>query len=203
MGNDRTEAPVGEVTENATPQAEQPQAAASASGQAAASPDEMRLLLEDARSKADEHWNDLLRAKAETENVRRRAQRDVEKAHKYALERFAAELLPVKDSLELGLSAASETPGDVNKLREGTELTLKMLTAAMEKFGIKELNPLNEPFNPEWHQAMTTQPSSSVVPNTVLTVYQKGYTLNDRLIRPALVIVSRAAAGGGDPDSPA
>ncbi|CAK0755658.1 Protein GrpE [Gammaproteobacteria bacterium] len=155
---------------------------------------ELRRLIEDARGKADAHWNDLLRARAELENVRRRAERDVENAHKFALERFAMELLPVKDSLELGLSAVAETTAaaDVTKLREGIDLTLKMLTTAMGKFSIREINPVNERFNPERHQAMTVQPSAAVPPNTVLMVYQKGYTLNERLIRPAMVIVSQA-----------
>lgn len=145
-------------------------------------------LLDEARAKAESYWNDLLRVRAETDNLRRRAERDVENAHKFALERFVTELLPVKDSLELGLAA---TTNDVTKLREGMDLTLKMLTSAISKFGVAEINPLNERFNPELHQAMTVQPSAAVPPNTVLTVYQKGYTLNDRLVRPALVIVSQ------------
>ncbi|CAK0758873.1 molecular chaperone GrpE [Gammaproteobacteria bacterium] len=98
----------------------------------------------------------------------------------------------MRDSLELGLSAASGSI-DVAKLREGMELTLKALTGVMSKFGIREVNPVNERFNPELHQAMTVQPNSTVPPNTVLMVYQKGYTLNDRLVRPALVIVSQSA----------
>ncbi len=145
--------------------------------------------LEEWRSKADSHWQDLLRARAEVENVRRRGERNVENAHKYALERFASELLPVKDSLELGMAVDS----DVARLREGMALTLKILTAAMEKFGIREVNPVNERFNPELHQAMSVQPSATLPPNTVSAVYQKGYTLNERLMRPAMVIVSQAA----------
>lgn len=150
----------------------------------------LQLQLEDARAKADQHWDQLLRVQAEMENTRRRAERELENAHKYALERFAQELLPVRDSLELGLSAASSA-ADVEKLREGTELTLKMLTAAMEKYGIKLVDPMGEMFNPELHQAVTMQPSEQP-PNTVVAVMQKGYTLNDRLIRPAMVVVARA-----------
>lgn len=153
----------------------------------------LHLLLEDARNKADEHWNQVLRVQAEMENARRRAERDVENAHKFALERFSQDLLPVKDSLELGLAAAGEDAA-VEKLREGTELTLKMLTQVMEKFGIKEVNPVGQPFNPELHQAMSMQPSDSQPANTVLVVMQKGYTLNDRLMRPALVVVAKAPA---------
>ena len=153
----------------------------------------LQLLLEDARNKADEHWNQVLRVQAEMENARRRAERDVENAHKYALERFSQELLPVKDSLELGLAAAGDDSA-VEKLREGTELTLKMLNQVMEKFGIKEVNPVGQPFNPELHQAMSMQPSDDQPANTVLVVMQKGYTLNDRLMRPALVVVAKAPA---------
>lgn len=151
---------------------------------------ELKQSLDEARAKADTHWNDLLRSRAEMENVRRRAERDVENAHKFALERFVSELLPVKDSLEMGIIAANDA--EQIKLREGMELTLKMLSAALNKFGVREVNPHNERFNPELHQAMTVQPNATLPPNTVITVYQKGYTLNERLIRPALVIVSQS-----------
>lgn len=168
----------------------------------AASPDvpshgELTLLLEDARSKADEHWDQVLRTNAELENLRRRAKQDVENAHKYALERFVQELLPVKDSLEMGLAAASgeaDAAEAIKQLCEGTDLTLKMLNAAMEKSGIKEIDPAGETFNPEQHQAMSMQESEAHAPNTVMAVMQKGYQLNDRLIRPAMVVVSKAKA---------
>jgi len=124
-------------------------------------------------------------------NGRRRAARDVENAHKYALERFAIELLPVRDSLELALAAIG-ADSSLDQLREGTDLTLKMMTQAMEKYGIKEVYPLEQPFNPELHQAMSAQESEDHPPNSVLNVMQKGYTLNERLIRPALVVVSKA-----------
>jgi len=161
--------------------------------EAEASGEDLTLLLEDARSKADEHWEKVLRLQAELENSHRRAKRDVENAHKYGLEKFAQELLAVKDSLEMGLAAAEGSDHEVaDKLREGTELTLKMFTSVMEKFGIKEVNPLGEPFNPELHQAMTMQPSTEHEPNTVMAVMQKGYLINDRLLRPAMVVVSKA-----------
>ena len=173
--------------------AESETAATSAAGEH--SHEELVLMLEDARSKADEHWDQVLRTNAELDNLRRRAKQDVENAHKYALEKFAQELLPVKDSLEMGLAAAS-TEGDaaqaVQQLREGTELTLKMLAAAMEKAGIQEVDPVGESFNPELHQAMSMQESAEHAPNTVMAVMQKGYQLNDRLIRPAMVVVSKA-----------
>jgi molecular chaperone GrpE len=152
----------------------------------------LRLMLEEARGKADENWDQLLRTKAEFENLRRRSQRDVENAHKFALDRFTEDLLPVKDSLELGVNAGKEENASLEKLLEGTELTLKMLQTVMEKFGIKEIDPLDQPFNPEYHQAMSIQESADKEPNTVLIVFQKGYSLNDRLIRPARVIVSKA-----------
>lgn len=165
------------------------------------SSEELQLMLEDARAKADEHWDQLLRANAELENARRRARQDVENAHKFALEKFAQELLPVKDSLEMGLAAAksgSEESGDstetASQLAEGTKLTLKMLTSAMEKFGIEEINPDGDPFNPDVHQAMSMQESAEHKPNTVMMVMQKGYQLNERLLRPAMVVVSKAAA---------
>lgn len=157
--------------------------------------EELTLMLEDARNKADEHWNQLLRSNAELENTRRRARQDVENAHKFALEKFALELLPVKDSLEMGLAAATTEGGEaMAQLREGSELTLKMLTSAMEKFGIEAVGTTDEPFNPEFHQAMSMQESTDHAPNTVMAVMQKGYQLNERLIRPAMVVVSKAAA---------
>lgn len=157
-------------------------------------PEELMLTLQDAQAKADEYWNQLLRTKAELDNTQRRAKRDVESAHKFALEKFVTELLPVKDSLELGLSAASEENAGLEKLREGVELTLKMFTAALEKFGVSEVNPDGERFDPELHQAMTMQDAPDIEPNTVLSVFQKGYLLNGRLIRPAMVVVSGSQA---------
>ncbi len=133
-----------------------------------------------------------LRTLAEMDNLRKRTARDLDSARKYALERFAMELLPVRDSLELGLAAAQGEAADVASLREGTELTLKLLTQALAKHGIVEVAPQGERFNPDLHQAMAMQPSADLEPDHVLTVHQKGYTLNDRLLRPALVIVSTA-----------
>lgn len=139
--------------------------------------------------------NDVLRARAEADNTRKRAERDVEAAHKYGLERFVGELLPVKDSMDMGLSAAG-TATDVATLREGMELTLKMLEDMFAKLGVRVVDPLGEPFDPEFHQAMTMEDSAEAAPGTVLRVMQKGYLLNDRLVRPALVVVARAAEGG-------
>lgn len=154
--------------------------------------DELAAELEAARAKADENWDLLLRARAEIENLRRRQAAELEKAHKYALDGFVRELLQVRDSLELGLGAAQEPDADVAKLREGTGLTLKLLGDVMAKFGVEPVEPMGEPFNPELHQAMTVQPRPDLPPGTVVAVLQKGYTLNGRLVRPALVMVSGA-----------
>ncbi|MGD2119783.1 MAG: nucleotide exchange factor GrpE [Chromatiales bacterium] len=157
------------------------------------SPENLHLMLEDARAKADEHWEMVIRARAEAENLKKRHQRELENAHKYAIDKFANELLPVRDSLELGLNAGKDEGAELAKLIEGTELTLKLLTDVMGKFGIEEIDPQGQPFNPELHQAMAMQPSAEVEPNTVVAVVQKGYTLNGRLVRPAMVMVSQAA----------
>ena len=144
-----------------------------------------------AEEKAQEHWDRLLRTEAEKENARKRAERDAEKARRYAVENFANELLAVRDSLELGLEAARQEESDVEKIREGTELTHRMLTQAMEKFDIEEINPVGEKFNPDLHQAMSMQEVEGQETNTVISVMQKGYKLGDRLLRPALVMVAK------------
>ncbi|NBC47665.1 MAG: nucleotide exchange factor GrpE [Gammaproteobacteria bacterium] len=167
----------------------------STSDSEAAEPDpaELTMLLEDARAKADDAHNQALRMRAEMENMGRRQAKELENAHKFALEGFIKELLQVRDSLELGKAAAESPDADVGKLREGTELTLKLLSDVMTKFGVERIEPEGEPFNPDYHQAMSMQPRSDVPPNTVVNVVQSGYTLNGRLVRPALVMVSQAA----------
>ncbi len=152
--------------------------------------DSLEAQLEAAQAKASENWEHYLRAKAEMDNLRRRNTKDVENAHKYGIEKFVTELLPVLDSMTMGLAtenASAET------LREGMELTLSMLGKMMEKLGIEEIDPVNEKFDAAKHQAMSMQPNAEVEPNTVIAVMQKGYSLNDRLIRPAMVMVSKAA----------
>ncbi|MES9856476.1 MAG: nucleotide exchange factor GrpE [Sedimenticola sp.] len=155
------------------------------------SPEELTLMLEDARSKADDHWNQLVRSKAEMDNLRKRQERDLGNAHKFALERFVNELLPVRDSMELGLVAAQDENADIEKLREGTELTLKLFGDVMGKFNVIQINPEGDPFDPELHQAMAMVPRDDVPHNTVVTVIQRGYSLNGRLVRPAMVMVSQ------------
>jgi len=157
-------------------------------------PERLTDLLEAARAKADENWDQLLRVRAEMENLKRRQANELEKAHKFALEGFVRELLQVRDSLELGHDAARDERADIAKLREGTELTLKLLTDVMGKFGVERIDPQGQSFDPEYHQAMTMQPTADAAPNTVVTVIQKGYLLNGRLVRPAMVIVAAAAS---------
>ena len=147
--------------------------------------------LAEARRAAQENLDRALRAQAEIENVRRRAERDLAHAHKFALERFVSELLPVKDSLELGLAASAENGATTTSIAEGVEITLRMFEQAMGKFGIAVIDPAGDPFNPEFHQAMTMQESGTAESGTVLTVVQKGYLLNERLVRPAMVIVAK------------
>lgn len=188
-----------ETRDEQTSESAAPAGAAAAGGGA---PDELAVKLAEAQQEASNYKEQLLRLRAEVDNVRRRTEREMEGARKYALERFASELLPVRDSLEMGLHAASVSGTDLDKVREGVDLTLKLLTGVLEKFGITEVNPQNQRFNPEQHQAMTTQESAEVEPNTVINVYQKGYLLNDRLLRPALVVVSKAAMGGTAAQAP-
>ena len=148
----------------------------------------LMLQLQEAELKIAEQHDGWLRAKAETENVRRRAAEDIAKASKFAIEKFAKDLLAVKDSLEAGLAA--ENPS-LESLRAGTELTLKQLIAAFEKSQLKEINPIGEKFDPHFHQAISMAESEQP-PNTVTAVLQKGYLLADRVLRPALVIVAGA-----------
>jgi molecular chaperone GrpE len=152
--------------------------------------DSLEAQLEQAQAKASENWDAYLRAKAEMDNLRRRNTKDLENAHKYGIEKFVTELLPVLDSMALGLAVEDAS---AESLREGMELTMNILQKMMEKLNIEEIDPLNEKFDPEKHQAMTMQPNADVEPNTVIAVMQKGYSLNERLIRPAMVMVSKAA----------
>lgn len=188
MANDQENAPIEE---------EQPPAESAATGEAGGEPaatadPQVAALTEQLAAAQQQVADATLRGQAELENLRKRTARDLENAHKFALERFAQELLPVRDSLELGIDAARQAGGDgFEKLIEGSELTLKMLSAAMEKFGIVEIAAEGERFNPDLHQAMSMLPADGVESGTIVTVYQKGYTLNERLMRPAMVIVAQ------------
>ena len=154
------------------------------------SPGALAEALAAAQKKAEENWNSYLRAVAELDNVRKRHARDLDNAVKFGLEKFAADLLEVRDSLEMGLEAGEKA--DVRSLLAGKEATLRLLKKAFDKQGIVEINPLGEPFDPQLHEAMAMQESASAEPNSVLQVVQKGYQLNGRLLRPARVIVARA-----------
>ena len=185
--NDNKQNP--EVEENATPATE----SGSEAHDLELAPEikQLQADLEQARAEAAEHLDRFLRAKAEVENTRKRAQTDVASAHKYALERFAAEIITVRDSLELAQMV--EIPVDsspaVQKMHEGLDLTLKLMDSIFQKFGLTSLNPKGEKFDPERHQAISLIDVEEVPPNHVVNVVQKGYLLNDRLLRPAMVVV--------------
>lgn len=169
-------------------QADQPQAAETEE----ISVEALTEKLEQAEQKASDNWDQLLRTRAEMDNLRRRTQKDLENAHKFGLEKFVSELLPVLDSLDMGLNAATQENASVEKLQEGTELIISMLKQVFDKFNVQEVHPEGEKFNPDHHQAMSIQENGEVDANTVLAVMQKGYLLNERLVRPAMVIVSKA-----------
>jgi len=158
-----------------------------------AASDEVSLeLVEKLQAELVEAREQALRAAAEAQNIRRRAEQDVEKAHKYALEKFVGDLLPVADNLQRAVEASSAEGAELTAVAEGVELTLKSLMDALKRHKVEQVNPEGEPFNPEFHQAMTAVPQPDVEPNTVINVYQQGYTLNGRLVRPAMVVVSKA-----------
>ena len=200
---------VGELLEAAPPEAAPPEAAASAptaeeavavdgiveeaasTDEPESSPEALRAEVHALREAVQAQRDDVLRAQAEVDNMRKRMSREVENAHKYGLERIMNELLPVRDSLELGLAASRDEGVDVASVRDGVELTLKMLDTATSKFGLIEVDPEGEPFDPERHQAISIQEVEGREAGTVLNVVQKGYVLNERLVRPAMVIVAK------------
>jgi molecular chaperone GrpE len=178
-----------ELTSEPAPSTPAP-GAGEAAESAAAQPEVMpsyEELLREAELKAAEHHDAWLRAKAEAENIRKRAQEDIAKAHRFGVERFASELLAVKDSLEAALAAENAT---FEALRGGVELTLRQLEGVFEKEALREINPVGQKFDPHRHQAISMLPSDKE-PNTVINVLQKGYCLHDRVIRPALVTVAK------------
>ncbi|MAR89453.1 MAG: nucleotide exchange factor GrpE [Pseudomonadota bacterium] len=201
MSNDEATRPGEEPAEVTSEATEATEAAAESSGTEseaaeAEAPSVDSLLAEVAslQDKVKAQQDSVLRAQAEMQNVRRRAERDVENAHKFALEKFSADLLPVIDSLERALDAADNLESEAVKgMRDGVELTLKMFVDTLGKHGVEQINPMGEPFNPEFHQAMTMVPNPEMEPNSVMDVMQKGYVLRGRLVRPAMVVVSKAA----------
>lgn len=149
-------------------------------------------------ARVKEFQEQMLRSQAEMQNVRRRSEIDVEKARKFALEKFVKELLPVADSLEKAVESTEghEDAGEVvANIREGVEMTLSLFMNSLSKFNVKQLNPVGEPFDPQQHEAMSMVPAPDAEPNSVVAVVQKGYTLNDRLVRPAMVVVAKAESG--------
>jgi molecular chaperone GrpE len=152
--------------------------------------EQLKVRLAEAEERAKSHWEQYLRAVADLENVRKRAQRDIEQASRFGLEKFAQELIPVKDSLDLGVENAPRS--DVAALAEGQAATQRLLVKAFEKLGIVELDPVGQPFVANHHEAMAVQPSATAEPDSVLAVIQRGYVLNGRLLRPARVIVAKA-----------
>ncbi|WDE03603.1 nucleotide exchange factor GrpE [Thalassomonas viridans] len=154
---------------------------------------ELELALAAAQATVADQKDSVIRAKAEVDNIRRRAAQDVEKARKFALEKFATELLPVIDNMERAIASVNVEDETQKAIAEGVELTLQSLLSAINKFGVTAVDPQDQPFNPELHQAMSMQEVEGVAPNTVIAVMQKGYELNGRLIRPAMVMVSKAA----------
>lgn len=158
---------------------------------------ELREALEKAEATSAENWNRYLRAAAELDNVRKRAARDVDAARRSGVEKLAGELLNIVDSLELGLETSGTA--SVEALLAGKEATLRLLRAAFDKFGVELVDPVGHPFDPQLHEAMSMQPSTSAAPGSVLVVLQKGYRLGDRLLRPARVIVSGEPVSSGAP----
>ena len=163
----------------------------------------LKTELDAARAQASENMDKFLRAKAETDNVRRRAETDVASAHKFAIERFALEMLAVKDSLERARTVDLKTSDTaLEKMFEGIDLTLKLMDSIFQKFALTEISPVvGDKFDPEKHQAMSAQDSAEVPPNHVLMALQKGYTLNNRLLRPALVIIAKDPAPAAGPSA--
>lgn len=190
----------GQKTENQPQSQPQPQvndaASTSTPPQSESKPEasdpvaELTAKLAAAEAKVKENYDSFLRAKADMENMRRRAQEDVAKAHKFGIENFAENLLPVFDSL---YAALADQTGDTAKLREGVELTLRQLKSAFEKGKLIEIDPAGQKFDPHRHQAISMQASDSVAPNHVITVLQKGWMISDRILRPALVVVAQGA----------
>lgn len=180
--NDQVEEELNEAAEPEAPEA----------GQAGDTPESE---LDTLRAELQESKDQMLRLQAEMQNVRRRAEQDVEKAHKFALEKFVKELLPVADSLEKAVeSTQAQDAGDqvVASIREGVEMTLGLLMGGLGKFKVEQVNPVGEPFDPQLHEAMSMVPAPDAEPNSVVAVIQKGYTLNERLVRPAMVVVAKA-----------
>lgn len=185
MTTEQTHPGTGPVESDAAPEADG--AAATPVDTGATQPE-----LETLRVRLAEAQERVLRIQAEAENQRKRAARDVENAHKFALERLVADLIPVIDSLELGIEATGTGSADIENLRQGMDLTLKKFLDTLARHGVTPINPLGEKFNPDRHEAVSALPQEGAEPNSVLSVMQKGYELNGRLVRPAMVVIVKA-----------
>jgi molecular chaperone GrpE len=163
-----------------------------ASGEESMDGDEsIEAQLEKAQLTIKDYWDQMMRLRAEIDNNQKRAQRDLANAHKFALKNFAENLLPVVDSMEMGQAAASQESASLESIREGSELTMNMLMQVLERSGVQQIDPLGEKFNPEMHQAISMVESADAEPNSVIEVMQKGFLLNERLIRPAMVVIAK------------
>lgn len=196
LQDDQVELSTGQAETSANKSSSSASASASSSSSSA---DADALYQENERLKDElaQSKEQMLRIQAEAQNVRRRAQQDVEKAHKFGVEKFVSDMLPVADNLERAVAAASSKAGDFETLLEGVELTLRSLLDGLKRHQVERVDPLGEPFNPEFHQAMTAVENADCEPNTVVDVFQRGYTLHGRLVRPAMVVVSKAPASKG------
>jgi molecular chaperone GrpE len=183
---------IAEVLEQTKPIDAEEQANEASGAGAAVTVEALQEQLEQAQQQAAANLDKAIRTMAEMENLKKRVQKDLDDERKYGLAKFAKELLSVLDSLELGLQAATGDSPELVKLREGSELTIKQFESVFAKFNIETVDPIGQAFNPEFHQAMVMQPSATAQPNTVLNVFQKGYVLNGRLLRPAMVVVAKA-----------
>jgi molecular chaperone GrpE len=183
---------IAEVLEQTSEAFEQQAAAEPVAETQAVTVEALRQELEQAQQLAAANLDKAMRAMADMENLKKRVQKDLDDERKFGLAKFAKELLSVLDSLELGLQATVGDSPEVVKFREGSELTIKQFESVFAKFNIEAIDPTGQPFNPELHQAMAMQPSSTVAPNHVITVFQKGYVINGRLLRPAMVVVAKA-----------
>lgn len=195
-----TEAGEGATAEEAEPATGATEEAESAQG----GDDEVAQL----REQLEQQKEEVLRAKAEMQNIRRRAEIDVEKAHKFGTEKFVKELLPVVDSLDKAVESAQnqevQNEEVVSRIKEGVDMTLEMFIGALSKFNVEQINPVGEPFDPQKHEAMSMVPSNEAEPNTVIAVMQKGYLLHERVVRPAMVMVAKAEEPeGGNVDEQA
>ncbi|MDD7804210.1 MAG: nucleotide exchange factor GrpE [Endozoicomonas sp. (ex Botrylloides leachii)] len=179
----------GEITEKEPESVEEKQAQATENK--SESIDNLQQQIETLSAALEKAQDQELRAHAEVQNIKRRAEKDIEKAHKFALDKFVASLLPVVDSLEKGIESVAESEEKHEAIKEGMALTLKLFLDTFARFKVNPINPEGEPFDPHFHQAMSMVPNPEVEPNTIMDVFQKGYTLNGRVVRPAMVVVSK------------